>query len=658
MVTPLLGVPTTCSTSGNIHGHGDEVEDKSSCRRGDRRSSLSSLRRRDERRSSTAWSARISSWLIFYGHHQAGTHQAAARRTGTTTGTEHLQHSTVAPIASHADQELLESSTQRFLESDIDVASRSSSKASTRDEDESREDKKNTEVEDATATLVVNSSSQKNDDHPSEDSPQSEAISISRSFPGISKIIKISSTSTSSSLEELYRLRLRDGLTSEEKAFLLHGEDILREFESGMDHEMRAEMKGGKDKGHADRGETTRTTAVETSTSTVGTSTTASTSTKERTQIPDNLRALFGDWLNTDSSDGGKNGSLSRLKQQIDQENGGRFAVLENFLSESFLQALLADYPPYDPSVWFMYANPLEVKYLHDRFSLYGKAVKKYLYALSHPAISALFTELFSFSEELHYDPVIHGGGLHSMPRGGRLNMHLDYEKHPYLHRKQRRLNVIFFTNEDWRKEWNGDVQLWSAKSSAGKMGDESQSSSTMTRTSGMKGLNPSTSPSRVSTTEENPMDSMLVRHYPKRNSVIIFRTDEESFHGVPDTVLSPLNTTRDTITYYYLSDLTAPSSRTKIGALSDGYRGKASYFLRPTDDPDPRLEKLFGIRSKRRIEQEDVDEAFYPESWDYRDSLPEGRGGDGEERASTRGERRLNYKAKPKGKNYREGEL
>ena len=39
--------------------------------------------------------------------------------------------------------------------------------------------------------------------------------------------------------------------------------------------------------------------------------------------------------------------------------------------------------------------------------------------------------------------------------------MHLDYEKHPRLINKQRRLNVILFANEAWEDAWQGDLQLW-----------------------------------------------------------------------------------------------------------------------------------------------------------------------------------------------------
>ena len=44
----------------------------------------------------------------------------------------------------------------------------------------------------------------------------------------------------------------------------------------------------------------------------------------------------------------------------------------------------------------------------------------------------------------LEYDKYLHGAGLHKHPKYGRLNIHLDYEKHP-ISGKERRLNIILF---------------------------------------------------------------------------------------------------------------------------------------------------------------------------------------------------------------------
>ena len=57
----------------------------------------------------------------------------------------------------------------------------------------------------------------------------------------------------------------------------------------------------------------------------------------------------------------------------------------------------------------------------------------------------------------------MNGAGLHYHPRNDRLNMHLDYEQHPILKDKQRRLNIIFYLNDYWENEWNGSTDLWNS---------------------------------------------------------------------------------------------------------------------------------------------------------------------------------------------------
>ena len=84
----------------------------------------------------------------------------------------------------------------------------------------------------------------------------------------------------------------------------------------------------------------------------------------------------------------------------------------------------------------------------------------KLFYLLSTDNVTEIFSKISSI-ENLEYDPYLNGAGLHAHPRYGRLHMHLDYEKHPKLVNKERRLNIILFLTKDWKEEWNGDNQLW-----------------------------------------------------------------------------------------------------------------------------------------------------------------------------------------------------
>jgi len=176
----------------------------------------------------------------------------------------------------------------------------------------------------------------------------------------------------------------------------------------------------------------------------------------------------------------------------------------------------------------------------------------------------------------LECDEYLHGAGLHAHPRHGRLNMHLDYEKH-LISGKYRRLNVILYMSKDWNNdEWNGQTELW-----------------------------------------DNDMQECVVKSPVIFNTAIIFKTNEISWHGVPEIIKCPENTYRKSIAYYYLSELIDTKNNTyeKLGNDGSGYRTKATFVKRPNDIYDERMEKLYKIRPFRRIEKEDMEE-IWPE-WD-----------------------------------------
>ena len=119
--------------------------------------------------------------------------------------------------------------------------------------------------------------------------------------------------------------------------------------------------------------------------------------------------------------------------------------------------------------------------------------------------------------------------------------------------------------NDEWDKSWNGDTQLWN-----------------------------------------NNISECMVKSYPKGNRALIFVTNDDSWHGIPDKIMCPENIFRKTIAFYYVSENTDEKLRC---------RSKAVFTKRPDDKYDERLEKLFEIRSNRRIENKDLEE-IWPE-WD-----------------------------------------
>jgi Rps23 Pro-64 3,4-dihydroxylase Tpa1-like proline 4-hydroxylase len=266
-------------------------------------------------------------------------------------------------------------------------------------------------------------------------------------------------------------------------------------------------------------------------------------------------KKYFGEWIN----------NIDKIKIKYNSALPFQHIKLDNFLKEEYAEEIYKNFPT-DFENWHKYCNPLEVKYANDDINNMNEPIKKLFYLLSTNKLVETFSEITNI-KDLDYDPYLHGAGLHAHPRYGRLNMHLDYEKHPKLENKQRRLNIILFLTKDWKEEWNGDNQLW-----------------------------------------DKDMKECMVKTYPKFNSAIIFKTDELSWHGLPEKIMCPEGVYRKSLAYYYISPLVNKKDENKIGNDGSGFRTKASFIKRPQDKYDKKIEQLYKIRPHRRIEPEDMD--------------------------------------------------
>ena len=74
--------------------------------------------------------------------------------------------------------------------------------------------------------------------------------------------------------------------------------------------------------------------------------------------------------------------------------------------------------------------------------------------------MAAMFCELLSGIDGLEPDPTLYGGGLHQTEPGGFLGIHVDNETHPKTG-FARRLNLILYCTDGWRKEWGGELEFW-----------------------------------------------------------------------------------------------------------------------------------------------------------------------------------------------------
>ena len=106
-------------------------------------------------------------------------------------------------------------------------------------------------------------------------------------------------------------------------------------------------------------------------------------------------------------------------------------------------------------------------------------------------------------------DPKMFGGGLHCIPSGGFLNMHVDFNRHPMGW--TRRVNMLVYLNETWQDEWGGHLCL----------GLENQQ-----------------------------------KIAPIGGRCVIFETTDKSWHGHPEALTCPVDVQRRSLAmYFYTAD-------------------------------------------------------------------------------------------------------
>lgn len=191
--------------------------------------------------------------------------------------------------------------------------------------------------------------------------------------------------------------------------------------------------------------------------------------------------------------------------------------VIDNFLDLQTAKDIEKEFPDYNSPCWFDYNNPLEVKRACNNWYYFGPETYKLFSYLNSPTYIEYLKKITGI-QELYPDIGLHGGGLHMMGKGGKLNIHLDYSLHPKL-KLQRKLNLIIYLTEEWTPDWGGNLELWSHNS------------------------------------EKNKPDKKIVTVDNIFNRAIVFDTTQNSWHGFADPITCPENIYRKSIAVYYLTE-------------------------------------------------------------------------------------------------------
>jgi len=208
--------------------------------------------------------------------------------------------------------------------------------------------------------------------------------------------------------------------------------------------------------------------------------------------------------------------------------------VFDDFLNPEILDQVLGEFPGPGQIPWQHFDNKQEIKLASAAESSFGSATRLLLYHLN----SITFLEFLSAItgiDNLIPDPRFDGGGLHQIVRGGKLGIHVDFNKHPQFG-LDRRLNLLIYLNKNWREEYSGHLELW-----------------------------------------KRDMSQCEAKVLPVFNRVMIFGTTDFTYHGHPDPLRCPLGMTRKSLALYYFSN----------GRPSDEVIGQHSTIFRARHESD-----------------------------------------------------------------------
>ena len=208
------------------------------------------------------------------------------------------------------------------------------------------------------------------------------------------------------------------------------------------------------------------------------------------------------------------------LKKSYLEKTPFPHVVIDDFLRSDRLQRVIREFPDVDRLEWISLIHTNEKKFINQNPSSWGLCINEIVEDLmSDPFVS--FLSDITGIEEIVVDPSFQGGGLAVSQKGGFLNIHADFTVHPYQRNWKRRLNLLLYLNEDWKPEYGGDLELWSTD-----------------------------------------MKRCVSKVAPIANRVLIFSTDEDSFHGHPEPLACPDDRARKSLALYYFSEEVDPYIR------------------------------------------------------------------------------------------------
>ena len=146
-------------------------------------------------------------------------------------------------------------------------------------------------------------------------------------------------------------------------------------------------------------------------------------------------------------------------KQAFEAGEPYKHVVIDDFFDPALVDEVLEEFPKPGDIKWQKFDNAQEIKLASSAESSFGPTTRLFLYHLNSATFLGFLSKVTGIPN-LIADPCFSGGGLHQIPRGGKLGVHADFNKHPDFG-LDRRLNLILYLNKEWRAGKKGDDGKW-----------------------------------------------------------------------------------------------------------------------------------------------------------------------------------------------------
>lgn len=259
---------------------------------------------------------------------------------------------------------------------------------------------------------------------------------------------------------------------------------------------------------------------------------------------------------------------------QVALENKNKFnenkpfphIVFDNFFDEKHLNSVLDNFPDLEKNknVTEFNSQKDKKKFATNNNFNYPESINNFLNYLNSFEFINFLQKITGIKETLITDPYFFGGGLHEIKKNGFLKIHADFNYHPNM-QLDRRINILIYLNKNWQENYGGCLELWNKS-----------------------------------------MDTCEKKILPIFNRIVIFNTNDFTYHGHPEPLKCPENISRKSIALYYYSNGRPDQEVNKKLRFHNTIYKNRKNFNEEIDERVPVFKKIFGklyIRIKTKID-------------------------------------------------------